>query len=81
MSGTKAGGEKARATILARDPDFYKKIGAVGGKKGTTGGFAANPALAAIAGKKGGSLSRRRRKDETEEDYMKRVEEIRSGKF
>ena len=59
MAGTKAGGKKAAAKNLARDPFFYAKIGAKGGQMGTTGGFAANPELARIAGAKGGKISRR----------------------
>jgi len=61
MAGTKIGGMKAAAKNLARDPDFYAKIGAKGGRNGRTGGFAANPALARIAGAKGGRISRRRK--------------------
>lgn len=61
MAGTKAGGQKAAAKNLARDPDFYAKIGAKGGRNGNTGGFAANPQLARIAGQKGGRISRRRK--------------------
>lgn len=47
-------------------PD-YKRVcskrcaGAIGGRKGTTGGFYANRELAVIAGKKGGRISRRRK--------------------
>ena len=60
MAGTKAGAKKAAATNKARyGKDFYAKIGAKGGKKGTTGGFAANRELARIAGAKGGRLSKR----------------------
>lgn len=60
MAGTKAGGVKAAATIKARNgSDFYKRIGAIGGKKGHTGGFAANPQLARIAGSIGGKISKR----------------------
>lgn len=62
MAGTKAGGLKAAQKNLARDPDFYAKIGRKGGKNGRTGGFAANPALARIAGAKGGRISRRTKK-------------------
>ena len=39
MAGTKAGGQKAAAKNLAKDPNFYAKIGAKGGKNGTTGGI------------------------------------------
>lgn len=63
MSGTREGGVKAAETNKARyGKAFYKKIGAVGGKKSTTGGFAANPELARIAGRKGGKISKRRKK-------------------
>lgn len=62
MAGTKRGGKLAATKNLARDPLFYKKIGAKGGKNGRTGGFAANPALAKIAGAKGGKLGKRGRK-------------------
>jgi general stress protein YciG len=60
MAGTKFGGLKASETNRKKyGPDFYKEIGRKGGKAGHTGGFAANPALAKIAGKKGGHISRR----------------------
>lgn len=61
MAGTKAGGKLAAQKNLARDPFFYAKIGAKGGKNGTTGGFAANRELAKIAGAKGGRISRRKK--------------------
>lgn len=60
MAGTKEGAIKAAATNKARHGnDFYKEIGAMGGRMGHTGGFAANPTLARIAGAKGGRISRR----------------------
>ena len=62
MPGTIIGGKKAAAKNLAQDPDFYKKIGAKGGRNGTTGGFAANRELARTAGAIGGRKSRRRPK-------------------
>lgn len=61
MAGTKEGGRKAAMKNLAKDPNFYAKIGARGGKNGRTGGFAANPELARIAGAKGGRISRRKK--------------------
>lgn len=61
MAGTSAGGKLAAAKNLAKDPNFYAKIGAKGGRNGRTGGFAANPELARIAGAKGGRISRRRK--------------------
>jgi general stress protein YciG len=60
MAGTMAGGKLAAARNLARDPDFYRKIGTKGGRNGRTGGFFANPELARIAGAKGGRKSRRK---------------------
>lgn len=60
MAGTKEGGASARDTNYAKyGKDFYKKIGAEGGKKGRTGGFFANRELARIAGAKGGRISKR----------------------
>jgi hypothetical protein len=62
MAGTKEGGKKAAAANKAKyGSDFYAKIGAKGGKLGRTGGFAANPELARIAGAKGGRISRRKK--------------------
>lgn len=63
MAGTKAGGLKAAQKNLAKDPDFYAKIGRKGGQNGHTGGFAANRELARTAGAKGGSISRRGKKN------------------
>lgn len=69
MSGTKAGGMKAALTNKSRHgSDFYARIGAVGGKKGDTGGFASDAVgtdgltgreRARIAGARGGRVSRR----------------------
>lgn len=63
MAGTKEGGKKAAATNIKKyGEDFYKKIGARGGKLGTTGGFAAGDAgreRARIYGEIGGRKSRR----------------------
>lgn len=39
--------------------DFYRRIGAIGGRNGHTGGFAANPELARRAGRIGGLKSKR----------------------
>lgn len=62
MAGTKIGGLKAAKKNLANNPNFYKEIGAIGGRNGNTGGFAANPELAREAGRKGGKKSKRRPK-------------------
>ena len=60
MAGTKAGGLKAAKTNKERHgDDFFKVIGARGGRNGHTGGFAANRELARAAGAKGGRISRR----------------------
>lgn len=65
MAGTKEGGKKAAATNKSKyGSDFYARIGAKGGSNGNTGGFAANPELARIAGAKGGRISRRRKASE-----------------
>ena len=63
MAGTKDGGKAAASTNKAKyGADFYAKIGAMGGKKGHTGGFYSNRELARLAGAKGGRISRRTKK-------------------
>jgi general stress protein YciG len=60
MAGTKLGGKKAATTNKSKyGKDFYAEIGRKGGRNGHTGGFAANPALAKIAGARGGRVSKR----------------------
>lgn len=60
MSGTIKGGKQAAKTNKERyGADWYKRIGSMGGKKGTTGGFYANRALAVEAGRRGGLKSKR----------------------
>lgn len=63
MAGTIEGGKKAAAQNRVRyGEDFYRKIGAKGGKLGKTGGFYANRELARTAGAKGGRISKRTKK-------------------
>lgn len=64
MSGTPAGSKKAAEANKAKDPDFYKKIGAKGGKASGTGGFFANRELARKAGAKGGRARGKKYKTE-----------------
>lgn len=60
MAGTIEGGKAAAATNKSRyGKDYYARIGAIGGKKGTTGGFFANRELARRAGSIGGKISKR----------------------
>ncbi len=60
MSGTREGGLKAAKTNKKKyGKDFYKVQDQKGGRNGHTGGFAANPQLARIAGAIGGAKSRR----------------------
>jgi len=63
MTGTFTGGKKAAFTNKSKyGEDFYGRIGAIGGKKGHTGGFAAGEAgreRARKYGRKGGTISRR----------------------
>ena len=77
MSGTKAGGLKARETnYKVNGKDFYKRIGSIGGKKGHTGGFAANPQLARIAGRRGGLVSSRGAHKAPIEERRKEIDEL-----
>lgn len=64
MAGTTKGGQIAAKKNKAKHgTDFYARIGAMGGKKGKTGGFYANRDLARLAGAKGGQVSRRNKQD------------------
>lgn len=60
MAGTAKGGRlAAQKNKQKHGEDFYKRIGAIGGRNSHTGGFFANRELARRAGAKGGSISRR----------------------
>lgn len=60
MAGTKAGGLKTAQTLKQKyGDDYFSRMGKKGGQLGHTGGFAANPALAKLAGQKGGKISKR----------------------
>ena len=60
MAGNLEGGRKAAATNKKLyGKDFYANIGRKGGKNGHTGGFAADPERARIAGSIGGKKSKR----------------------
>ena len=61
MAQTKEGAIKARQTMIEKyGDDYYAFIGSKGGKAGRTGGFYNDPDRARAAGKKGGTISRRR---------------------
>jgi hypothetical protein len=66
MAGTKDGGKAAATTNKTKyGPDFYARIGAMGGKRGRTGGFAAGEEgrnRARKYGAIGGRISRRTKK-------------------
>ena len=51
---TKAGAQKAKATLLAKDPDYFKKLGQKGGKATSGYAFGHGKVDPAEAGAKGG---------------------------
>lgn len=52
MAGSKAGAAKAKAKLLAKDPDYFKKLGMIGGKAQiATKGFGTHKDKAAEFGK------------------------------
>ena len=61
MAGTREGGLKAAATLKAKDPNFYNKIGTKGGQVEVPKGYSMNPTLASLSGFKGGRLRRRKK--------------------
>lgn len=76
LSGSRAGGLKAAATNKAKDPNFYRRIGQIGGRNGNRGGFAKAPwesdeehrARVRAAGALGGSVSRRKPRNHKQEN-------------
>lgn len=63
MAGTQEGGYKVRDKLITINPNHYKEMGAVGGRKGKVDGaikgFAQDREQARSAGAKGGRASRR----------------------
>jgi uncharacterized protein len=67
VSGNRIGGLKVRTKLLAKDPDYYKKIALKSqdawvrnGKRPR--GFACDPERAKVAGAIGGAKSRRKKR-------------------
>ena len=79
ISGTQAGGLKTRETVYSKyGTDYYTNIGQKGGRtSGVKKGFAANLALAKIAGAKGGRISRRGSDRESAAKIEKYAEDIK----
>lgn len=79
MAGSVAGAKKAAATNVSKyGGDFYKRIGRIGGSAKVPKGFALNRELAAIAGSKGGRISRRGKakpKTEPRKNVIKQIME------
>lgn len=77
MSGTRQGGKSAAVTNVKRyGANYYARIGAIGGKRSKTGGFASikkgsdgltGRERAVIVGSKGGMISRKGRNVEQDE--------------
>lgn len=61
MAGTKTGAKIAAQTNkLNHGADFYRRIGAIGGKNGTGHKFAHGKVDPLVAGSKGGRLGKRK---------------------
>jgi len=61
MAGTKAGALKAKLKILEKNPNYYKEIGAKGGKNSSGYAFAHGKLDQIETGRKGGSAPRKNR--------------------
>jgi general stress protein YciG len=78
MSGTREGGKRAAETNRASDPDFYRKVGKLGGSvpHKSTRYWHMNPDAAVEAGRKGGAISKRRKKgDKVDEPDLQAIDE------
>lgn len=84
MAGTKLGGKRAAATVMKTDPDFFKRIGAIGGRNGAgweyqlggtrASGFAHPNSDPVESGRKGGTISRRNGRGKRVETVAETVE-------
>lgn len=54
MSATREGGLKSAKKLKQDDPEFYVKLGKLGGKAKVSKGFGKNKELAREAGRRGG---------------------------
>lgn len=78
MGGSVEGGRKAYLTNIANQgPDWYKILGARGGKVSRGGGFTNNPELARIAGRKGGLISKRGPASDAQKRQMSEIMKAR----
>lgn len=69
MSGNKESALRVRDLLLARNPNFYKELGAKGGRAKVPKGFSQNRALAAAAGRAGGLKSKKGPQTESEQSW------------
>lgn len=86
MAGNYEGGLKTKEKNLAKDPNWYGKIGAIGGRNSNNGGFASEKVgkdgltgaqRAKIAGSIGGKISRRgKAKCESKGELRKKYNEL-----
>ena len=72
MAGTRDGGKKAAARLLAKDPDYYKKLAQRVRSRGRSANhpavFEAGTARARVEGAKGGKAAARARGAQSTED-------------
>jgi uncharacterized protein len=61
ISGSKIGGARAKAKLLAKDPDYYKKLGKKGGQATSGYAFGHGKVNPSEAGRKGGATPRRKK--------------------
>lgn len=67
MAGSHEGGLKTRNTNYERHGlDFYRLIGGKGGRRKVPKGFALDRERARLAGQKGGKISRRTKRESTD---------------
>lgn len=71
MNNYQLGGLKTKEKLLAKDPDYYVKLGKLGGPKAEKTYLKKNPEEAKKIGKKGGSVSKRGMKYLGEDRYWR----------
>jgi general stress protein YciG len=76
MAGNRESGKQAAQTNIKRyGANYYKQLGKLGGVASTGRGFATIPGLASLAGRLGGSISRRGNQSKLTPDQKAKIRE------
>lgn len=81
MAGTREGALKTRERILAKDPEYYKKLAKAGGAASTSRPFRDIPKLAGLAGAKGVAVREANRHRENKYREQKKLDSFNHDRY